>query len=102
MKSKYMKIVDSLSFGFDKTIYLVQVGEQFVLMNMSVKGMEFICNIDSELIKPTIANAPVEDNKSFGKYFDFFKTENKASMPKKSNEVNENINRLRDMFNNKK
>ena len=100
MKSKYMKIIDSLSFGFDKAIYLVQVGEQFVLMHMSVKGMEFICNIDSDLIKPTIANTPIEDNKSFGKYFDFFKTENKASMPKKSNEVNENINRLRDMFNN--
>lgn len=102
IKSKYMKIVDSLSFGFDKTIYLVQIGEQFVLMHMSVKGMDFICNIEPELIKPTIANTPVEQGKSFGKYFDFFKTENKSGLKKNGNDVNENIQRLRDMFNNKK
>lgn len=100
MKSKYMKIIDTLSFGFDKTIYLVQVGEQFVLMHISVKGMEFICNIDAELIKPTIANTPVEGDKSFGKYFDFFRTDNKIEH-KIGNEVNENINKLRDLFNNK-
>lgn len=101
MKSKYMKIIDSLSFGFDKTIYLIQVGEQYVLMHMSVKGMEFICNIDPELIRPTIANTLPEREKSFAKYFDFFKTENKST-PKNENEVNENIKKLRDMFNNKK
>jgi len=104
MKSKYMKVIDSLSFGFDKTIYLVQIGEQFVLMHMSVKGMEFICNIESELIKPTIASTPVQEGKSFGKYFDFFRTENKAtsSFSKTANDVNDNIKKLRDMFNNKK
>lgn len=101
IKSKYMKIVDTLSFGFDKSIYLVQVGEQFVLMHMSVKGMEFICNIDPELIKPTIANTPVDENKNFGKYFDFFKTENMNKEAKRKNEVNENINKLRDLFNNR-
>jgi len=103
IKSKYMKIIDSLSFGFDKTIYLVQIGEQFVLMHMSVKGMEFICNIEPELIKPTIVNTPVQDSKSFGKYFDFFKTENKAqtNFSKMTNDVNDNIKRLRDLFNNK-
>ncbi len=102
IKSKYMKIVDTLSLGFDKNIYLVQVGEQFVLMHMSVKGLEFICNIEPELIKPTIANTPNESTKSFGKYFDFFKTENKLNSSKNGNEVNENIKRLRDLFNNKK
>jgi len=103
MKSKYMKVIDSLSFGFDKNIYLVQVGEQYVLMHLSVKGMEFICNIEPELIKPTIANTPVDEGKSFSKYFDFFKTENKnkAELSKQGNEVNENIRRLREMFNNK-
>lgn len=103
MKSKYMKVIDTISFGFDKSIYLVQVGEQYVLMHMSVKGMEFICNIEPELIKPTIANTPIDEGKSFSKYFDFFKTENnnKAVASNKGNEVNENIKRLRDMFNNK-
>lgn len=102
VKSKYMKVIDTLSFGFDKTIYLVQIGEQFVLMHMSVKGMEFICNIEPELIKPTISNTPTDNEKSFGKYFDFFKTENKFNAQKNGNEVNENIKRLRDMFNNTK
>ena len=102
MKSKYMKIIDTLSFGFDKSIYLVQIGEQFVLMHMSVKGMEFICNIEPELIKPTIASTPVPEEKSFGKYFDFFKTENKSNVSKAGNEVNDNIKKLRDMFNNKR
>ena len=102
MKSKYMKVIDTLSFGFDKNVYLVQIGEQFVLMHMSVKGMEFICNIEPELIKPTIANTPVSDDKSFGKYFDFFKTENKGNLGKNTtNDVNDNIKRLREMFNNK-
>ena len=102
MKSKYMKVIDSISFGFDKTIYLIQVGEQYVLMHLSVKGMEFICNIDPQFVEPAIANAPPEKEKSFSKYFDFFKTENKFKTPKNENEVNENIKRLRDMFNNKK
>ena len=104
MKSKYMKVIDSLSFGFDKTVYLVQVGEQYVLMHMSVKGMEYICSIEPELIKPTIASTPTETTNSFGKYFDFFKTENKnrVDLSKKDNEVNENIRRLKEMFNNKK
>lgn len=102
MKSKYMKIIDTLSFGFDKTIYLVQVGEQFVLMYASVKGMEFICNIESELIKPNILNTPDTNQKSFTKYFDFFKTESvKDGKTKRDNDVNENVKRLRDLFSNK-
>ena len=71
---------------------------------MSVKGMEYICSIEPELIKPTIANSPTESGNSFGKYFDFFKTENKnkIELSKKDNEVNENIRRLKEMFNNRK
>ncbi len=103
IKSKYMRIIDTLSFGFDKSIYLIQVGEQYVLMHMSVKGMEFICNIEPSLIKPSIENNPPDINKNnFSKYFDFFKTENKASDKPQNNEVNENIKKLREMFNNKK
>ena len=78
IKSKYMRIIDTLSFGFDKSIYLIQIGEQYVLMHMSVKGMEFICNIDPSLIKPALDSNPPDANKNnFSKYFDFFKTENK-------------------------
>lgn len=102
IKSKYMKVIDSLSMGFDKNIYLIQVGEQYVLMHSSVKGFEFICNIERDLIAPTISNTPVpEKNNNFSKYFDFFRTGNETA---KSNEnhVNENMQRLKDMFNNKR
>lgn len=103
MKSKYMKIIDTLSLGFDKSIYLIKVGEQYVLMNLSVKGMEFICNIEPDLISPMIKETPEIPNKNaFGKYFDFFKTENNLKSETKNNEVNDNIKKLRDMFNNKK
>ena len=102
MKSKYMKVIDSLSLGFDKNIYLIQVGEQYVLMNSSVKGFEFICNVERDLIAPTISNTPVQEkNNNFSKYFDFFRT---SSEPQKTNEnhVNENMQRLKDLFNNKR
>lgn len=103
IKSKYMRIIDTLSFGFDKSIYLVQIGEQYVLMHMSVKGMEFICNIEPSLIKPAIDNNPPDANKNnFSKYFDFFKAENKINDKPQNNEVNDNIKKLREMFNNKK
>lgn len=103
IKSKYMRIIDTLSFGFDKSIYLIQIGEQYVLMHMSVKGMEFICNIEPSLIKPSIESNPPDSNKNnFSKYFDFFKTENKMSDKPQNNEVNDNIKKLREMFNNKK
>ena len=36
LKSKHMKVIDSLSMGFDKTLYLVQVGEQLVLMTVKL------------------------------------------------------------------
>ena len=102
LKSKYMKVIDSLSMGFDKNIYLIQVGEQYVLMHSSVKGFEFICNIERNLIEPTISTTPdTEKNNNFSKYFDFFRTSNESS---KSNEnhVNENMQKLKDLFNNKR
>jgi len=104
MKSKYMKIIDTMSLGFDRSIYLIQVGEQYVLMHMSVKGMEFICNLDSDSMRRTVLNTPeTSDKNNFGKYFDFFRTENKENASSKNgNEVNDNIKKLRDMFNNKK
>ena len=50
MKSKYMTVIDSLSMGFDRTIYLVKVGEQYVLMYSSTKGFECVCNVESSKI----------------------------------------------------
>ena len=97
MKSRYMKVVDSLSMGFDRTIYLVRVGQQYVLMYSSTKGFEFICNIDSNMVNENITNDTNSNENSFSKYFDFFKPDKKED-----NSVNKNIEKLRDLFNNKK
>ena len=102
MKSRYMKVVDSLSMGFDRTIYLVKVGEQYVLMYLSTKGFEFICNIDSNMVNENITNDTNSNENSFSKYFDFFKPGKTEEYKKEDNSVNKNIEKLRDLFNNKK
>ena len=101
LKSKHMKVIDTLSMGFDKTLYLIQIGEQFVLMNSSVKGFEFVCNIDPSILNTSNINAEDEKKNSFGKYFDFFKINESSKSTEKSN-VNDNLQKLRDAFNNKK
>ena len=102
MKSRYMKVVDSLSMGFDRTIYLVRVGQQYVLMYSSTKGFEFICNIDSNMVNENITNDTNSNENSFSKYFDFFKPGKTEEYKKEDNSVNKNIEKLRDLFNNKK
>jgi len=102
MKSKYMKVIDSLSMGFDRTIYLVKVGQQYVLMYSSTKGFEFICNIDSNMVNENMATETNSNENSFSKYFDFFKPGKIDEYPKENNSVNKNVEKLRDLFNNKK
>lgn len=101
LKSKHMKVIDTLSMGFDKTLYLVQIGEQFVLMNSSVKGFDFICNIDPSMLNTSNINVEDEKKNSFGKYFDFFKI-NESNKSAEKSSVNDNLQKLRDAFNNKK
>ena len=102
MKSKYMKVIDSLSMGFDRTLYLVRVGQQYVLMYSSTKGFEFICNIDSNMVSENMLNDATTSENSFSKYFDFFKPGKTDDYPKENNSVNKNVEKLRDLFNNKK
>lgn len=99
LKSRHMKVIDSLSMGFDKTLYLVQVGEQYVLMNSSVKGFDFICNIDPSMLNTNVMNLENEKKNNFGKYFDFFKVNENNKTSEKSN-VNDNLQKLRDAFHN--
>lgn len=104
MKSKYMKVIDSLSMGFDKSVYLIQVGEQYILMHSSTKGFEFICNVEPNLIEPAISATPVSTEKgAFNKYLDFFKVNKKIdASAEKNNAIDGNIERLRDKFNNER
>lgn len=98
IKSKHMKVIDSLSMGFDKTLYLIQVGKQYVLMCSSVKGFDFICNVDEAMIDINSINTEPAKKGNFGKYFDFFKvSENNSSIEEHS--INNNLQKLREAFN---
>lgn len=98
VKSKHMKVIDSLSMGFDKTLYLIQIGKQYVLMCSSVKGFDFICNVDESMVDINSTNTESAKKGNFGKYFDFFKvSENNSSNEERT--INNNLQRLRDAFN---
>lgn len=99
MKSKYMTVIDSLSMGFDRTIYLVKVGEQYVLMYSSTKGFEFICNVEASKIDPNSVQENNTQNKSFSKYFDFFsKEQNKKVGYVSKNDIQSNIERMKSFY----
>ena len=101
MKSKHMKVIDSLSMGFDKTLYLIQVGKQYVLMCSSVKGFDFICNVDDSMVNLDVTNTETDKKGTFGKYFDFFKV-SESNISREDKTMNKNLQKLRDAFNNKK
>jgi len=43
---KYMRIVDTLFMGNDRTLVIVQVQDEFLLMSCSVKGIEIVKKLD--------------------------------------------------------
>lgn len=99
MKSKYMTVIDSLSMGFDRTIYLVKVGEQYVLMYSSTKGFEFICNIEAGKIDPSSIQENNAQANSFSKYFNFFsKEQNKKVGYASKNDIQNNIERMKSFY----
>ena len=75
MRSKYMRVVDTMAIGFDKTLYLVKVGEQYILMHSSAKGFEYICSLNNNLLNVDSEDYQMsqESSKGFAKYLDFFK-----------------------------
>ena len=48
MHGKYMKIIDTISLGMDKRLYLVKVDNQFFLIASSGKTIEFLSEISVE------------------------------------------------------
>lgn len=103
MKSKYMQVIDTMSIGFDRTLYLVKVGEQYVLMYSSTKGFEYICNLNSNALSFSGESfeADEQPNGGFAKYFDFFRPGTESRISKEDNEVENNVERLKRLFNRK-
>lgn len=102
MRSKYMKVVDTMAMGFDKTLYLVKVGEQYILMNSSAKGFDFICSLNGDFSRINSEEEIEQPSKGFAKYFDFFKPSEDVKTSKEDNDIENNIEKLKRLFNNKK
>ncbi len=45
VKGKHLSVVDSVTLGLNKQLYLVKAGNQFILMASSGKSLEFITEI---------------------------------------------------------
>jgi flagellar protein FliO/FliZ len=45
-QGKHLKIIESVSLGIDKRLCLLKAGENYVLIAVSGKKVDFLCNID--------------------------------------------------------
>lgn len=102
MRSRYMRVIDTMAMGFDKTLYLVKVGEQYILMNSSAKGFEFICTVNGNFSGiNSEEDTSLQLGKGFSKYLDFFKPSTDTKSSSENNDIENNIERLKRMFNKK-
>lgn len=70
MKSKHMKVLESISLGVDKNVYLVQVGAKCVLIACSGKNIQYLGDVEADLLSDTQQDETpaVEDSSIFAKY----------------------------------
>ncbi len=68
MKSKHMKVVESISIGMDKQIYLIEVGNKFILVSISGKSIQYLTDV--ELTDVEIEeNSEIVSNNDFSNVF---------------------------------
>ncbi|MGI6122590.1 MAG: flagellar biosynthetic protein FliO [Acetivibrionales bacterium] len=89
-KNKSMKIVETLSLGVDRYLYLILVGNKHFLFYSSKKGLELVSEIDVEM---QAENSGEEDEKAanisnFKRIFDTYSGLSNKRV-KNSNEGNE-------------
>lgn len=49
-KNKNLKIVEALSLGMDKSIYLISIGEQYMLVASAQKSLTLLSRVDADLL----------------------------------------------------
>lgn len=118
MSGKNITIVESTSLGLDKSLYLVNIGEQYFLISSGGKTITMLSEIDKSNIvnqdKSIIANNIFPEMNSFSKYVNMFKEkfpkETKeikkdnltVTMPNREDtkNIDKNVEKIRDIFNN--
>ncbi|MGI6778768.1 MAG: flagellar biosynthetic protein FliO [Acetivibrionales bacterium] len=61
---KYLSIVEAISLGVDKRLCLVKAGNEYILIAVSGKRIDFLCNVN-------IDEMNLEQDEEKGKPFDF-------------------------------
>jgi flagellar protein FliO/FliZ len=103
MKSKNMQIVDSISIGMDKILYLIKAGNKCFVISVCGKSVTFLTNVDLEGIE--INNNEEETSNSTNKFLKYLdesisKIKNKNISEEENTDnvnfdLNNNITRLR-------
>lgn len=117
LKGKNITVIESVSMGIDKVLYLVKIGNQFFLISSSGKNINFLSQVDSSNItilpEGAVVNHQLFDIGGFSKQLDIFKKKLIHTEPVKETEsekqavqgetvntenLQKNIDRIRDMF----
>ena len=99
MKSKHLKVIESISLGIDKNIFLVQAGDKKILIGVSGKNMQFLSEV-------TLTEEEIEGEEKAVKTMDFSKLlskylhKNDATDDRQSSaHVASNVDKIRASFN---
>ena len=117
LRGRNISVVETVSIGLDKVLYLVKVGNEYFLISSSGKNINFLSQVDAANIVLDSENMEQGhqqflDANSFSKYLDIFKkkvarekeeTKGNSQIVLDSNEpksMENSITRVRDLFNN--
>jgi len=67
MRSKNMRMVETLPIGFDKSVHLIQVGDKYFLIASAGKSIEFLSEVDLVHIEE-----PIEEKTKQLDFYDIF------------------------------
>jgi len=98
MKGKNMKVVESISLGIDKNVYLIRVGEKSFLIGSSGRNLQFLSEVELEIKSDDQTIEQPDTGKAFEKYLDKFlgkvksvyisKAHNEQQSAKSTNNIN--------------
>ncbi len=113
MRGRHLKVVDTIVLGFDRQIYLIKVGDQFLLVSFSNKSIKFMTLLDSSQVRLTEEDLKeleheqqISANTVFKNYFEMFRnlspkkegnTSLEANNPNEAR-FNQNLNKLKGIF----
>lgn len=114
LKGKNITVIETVSLGIDKVIYLVKIGNQYFMISSSGKNINFLCEINSSNVingSVEIGNPASFGGNSFTKYLERFMNKQgsiskdsnnneKSSILDSNQKIDENVGKIRDIFNN--